>query len=84
MDTEDWQLNPRLFAHLQARWGPHTLDRFASMLNTATLSSHGSTLDGATHSAMISIAYTCPTQLGSARTITATLLGQRYLLLPLN
>jgi hypothetical protein len=33
-DTEDWQLNPRLFAHLQARWGPHTIDRFASMLNT--------------------------------------------------
>jgi hypothetical protein len=34
MDTKDWQLNPRLFAHLQERWGPHTIDRFASMLNT--------------------------------------------------
>jgi hypothetical protein len=32
LDTEDWQLNPRLFAHLQERWGPHTIDRFASML----------------------------------------------------
>jgi hypothetical protein len=34
LDTEDWQLNPRLFAHLQERWGPHTIDRFASILNT--------------------------------------------------
>jgi hypothetical protein len=34
LDTKDLQLNPRLFAHLQARWGPHTIDRFASMLNT--------------------------------------------------
>jgi hypothetical protein len=33
-DTEDWQLNPRFSAHLQARWGPHSIDRFASMLNT--------------------------------------------------
>jgi hypothetical protein len=34
LDTEDWQLNPRLFTHLHERWGPHTIDRFASMLNT--------------------------------------------------
>jgi hypothetical protein len=34
LDTEDWQLNPRLFIHLHERWGPHTIDRFASMLNT--------------------------------------------------
>jgi hypothetical protein len=34
LDTEDWQLNPRLFEHLQERWGPHTIDQFASMLNT--------------------------------------------------
>jgi hypothetical protein len=34
LDKEDWQLNPRLFAHLQARWGPHSIDRFVSMLNT--------------------------------------------------
>jgi hypothetical protein len=34
LDTEDRQLNPRLFAHLQARWGPRSIDRFASMLNT--------------------------------------------------
>jgi hypothetical protein len=34
LDIEDGQLNPHVFAHLQARWGPHTIDRFASMLNT--------------------------------------------------
>jgi hypothetical protein len=34
LDIEDWKLNPRLYAHLQSRWGPHTIDRFASMLNT--------------------------------------------------
>jgi hypothetical protein len=33
MDYEGWQLNPRIFDHLQRRWGPHTIDRFASMLN---------------------------------------------------
>jgi hypothetical protein len=33
LDTEDRQLNPRIFEHLQHRWGPHTVDRFASMLN---------------------------------------------------
>jgi hypothetical protein len=34
LDTEDSQLNPHLSAHLQSRWGPHFIDRFASMLNT--------------------------------------------------
>jgi hypothetical protein len=34
LDTEDWQLNPRLFAHLQDRWGPYSIDRFAFMFNT--------------------------------------------------
>jgi hypothetical protein len=33
LNTEDWQLNPQIFEHLQHRWGPHTFDRFASMLN---------------------------------------------------
>jgi hypothetical protein len=33
LDCKDWQLNPRIFAHLQRLWGPHTIDRFASMLN---------------------------------------------------
>jgi hypothetical protein len=34
LDTKVWQLNPRVFARLQAQWGPHSIDRFASMLNT--------------------------------------------------
>jgi hypothetical protein len=33
LSHEDWQLNPRIFDHVQRRWGPHTIDRFASMLN---------------------------------------------------
>jgi hypothetical protein len=30
---EDWQLNPQVFARIDQRWGPHTLDRFASLEN---------------------------------------------------
>jgi hypothetical protein len=37
LDTENWQLNPQLLAHLQDRWGPHSIDRFVSMLNTRLL-----------------------------------------------
>lgn len=33
-DKSDWQLSPRLFAFLNLRWGPHTVDRFASLENT--------------------------------------------------
>jgi hypothetical protein len=33
LDTEDLQLNPQIFEDLRHRWGPHTVDRFASMLN---------------------------------------------------
>ena len=29
----DWQLEPELFRQLDARWGPHTVDRFASDRN---------------------------------------------------
>lgn len=31
--SDDWQLNPSLFASLDARWGPHTFDRFANDTN---------------------------------------------------
>jgi hypothetical protein len=31
-DTEEWMLNPEVFTLLQDRYGPHTVDRFASML----------------------------------------------------
>jgi hypothetical protein len=34
IDIEVWQLNRRIFAHLQDRWGPLSIDRFASILNT--------------------------------------------------
>lgn len=33
-DSSDWQLHPAVFADLDARWGPHTVDRFATTLNT--------------------------------------------------
>jgi hypothetical protein len=69
LDTEDWQLNPRLFRHLQERWGPHTIDRFASMLNAQL---PRSTPDGGTRSARTSTAYTCPTRPGTAKTTIAT------------
>ena len=32
-DTSDWSLNPRVFRHLDRLWGPHTVDRFATMEN---------------------------------------------------
>ena len=32
-DTSDWRLNPRVFAYLDRLWGPHTIDRFATMEN---------------------------------------------------
>jgi hypothetical protein len=33
LDRDDWQLNPRIFAYLHTAWGPHSIDRFASMEN---------------------------------------------------
>eukprot|EP00873_Tetraselmis_striata_P006290 jgi/Tetstr1/426554/TSEL_001630.t1 len=34
LDSDDWQLDPLLFAELESRFGPHSIDRFASALNT--------------------------------------------------
>jgi hypothetical protein len=34
LDIEDIQLNPRILSQLQQRWGAHSINRFASMLNT--------------------------------------------------
>ena len=31
LDTEDWRLNPVVFKMLEERFGPHTIDRFASV-----------------------------------------------------
>jgi len=31
--TDDWSLNCEIFAQLDSRWGPHSVDRFASHYN---------------------------------------------------
>jgi len=33
-DGDDWVLNPVVFQDLDARWGPHTVDRFADVYNS--------------------------------------------------
>jgi hypothetical protein len=33
VDPHDWQLDPTIFQQLDAAWGPHTIDRFASHTN---------------------------------------------------
>lgn len=33
VDRDDWSLNPEVFAELEHRWGPHSIDRFASHYN---------------------------------------------------
>ena len=30
-DKSDWQLDPSVFSYLDSLWGPHTVDRFASL-----------------------------------------------------
>ena len=33
LDGSDWRLHPGIFASLNNRWGPHTVDLFASSKN---------------------------------------------------
>ena len=33
-DSDDWSLHPTLFKMLDAKWGPHTINRFTSYFNT--------------------------------------------------
>jgi hypothetical protein len=33
VDIDDWKLHPSLFGVLDARWGPHSVDRFATHTN---------------------------------------------------
>ena len=33
VDYDDWFLDPAIFARIDAMWGPHTVDRFASFHN---------------------------------------------------
>ena len=32
IDDDDWSLHPDLFKMLDTKWGPHTIDRFASYI----------------------------------------------------
>jgi hypothetical protein len=34
LDSDDWQLDPLVFHDMDTQFGPHTIDRFASALNT--------------------------------------------------
>jgi hypothetical protein len=34
VSPSEWKLNPRLFCYLNTLWGPHTIDRFSTMINT--------------------------------------------------
>jgi hypothetical protein len=34
LDSDDWRSDPVLFAELDMRFGKHSIDRFASALNT--------------------------------------------------
>ena len=34
VDLDDWQINPNIFPMIDSLWGPHTVDRFASVANT--------------------------------------------------
>ena len=33
VEYDDWMLNPEVFSMLDAKWGPHTVDRFANSAN---------------------------------------------------
>eukprot|EP00873_Tetraselmis_striata_P023178 jgi/Tetstr1/443442/TSEL_031453.t1 len=33
LDSDDWQMDPVMFAELEAMWGAHSVDRFASAMN---------------------------------------------------
>ena len=37
IDRDDWSLNPEVFMSLDARWGPHTVDRFSSYFNSQVI-----------------------------------------------
>ena len=36
VDKDDWSINPAVFRVIDAKWGPHTIDRFASHYNAQT------------------------------------------------
>ena len=34
VDHDDWRVSPSLFRYIERKWGPHTVDRFASSSNS--------------------------------------------------
>ena len=40
IDRDDWSLNPAVFRFLDARWGPHSVDRFSSHFNSQVARFH--------------------------------------------
>ena len=44
----EWKLNPKLFSYLDRLWGPHTVDRFASMCTTQLMRYNSQYLDPCT------------------------------------
>jgi hypothetical protein len=75
LDRDDLQLNPQIFDYLQAEWGYHSMDRFASTENAQI---PVSTPSGATPSARTSTVCTYRTPRGNARPTTATPHGPLY------
>jgi hypothetical protein len=45
LDSDDWQLGPSVFLKMDTQFGPHTIDRFASALNTLLLRYNSNKLD---------------------------------------
>jgi hypothetical protein len=45
LDIDDWQLDPSVFHEMDTQLGPHTIDRFASALNTLLPRYNASWLD---------------------------------------
>eukprot|EP00873_Tetraselmis_striata_P014461 jgi/Tetstr1/434725/TSEL_023778.t1 len=45
LDNDDWQLDPVMFAELEAMWGAHSVDRFASAMNAMLPRNNAAWLD---------------------------------------
>jgi hypothetical protein len=45
LDSDDWQLDPSVFHEMDTQFGPHTIVRFASALNTLLPRYNASWLD---------------------------------------
>jgi hypothetical protein len=45
LDSDDWQVDPSVFYEMNTQFGPHTIDRFASTLNTLLPRYNANSLD---------------------------------------